>query len=142
MPAASFEIIQHAHQLCGHPPARELTAEPELEQRAEQALTEARTILQDLDAVDEMADESTDDLVIDFWAQAAQDAWHGEGWAQAAQEYRATRGKRRTIVEIEPEKLQRLRALLDDSVSLERAYAEINSSHIKGRAFRRRGCAQ
>jgi hypothetical protein len=33
-----------------------------------------------------------------------------------------------------PAEIRRARRLLDDSVSLERAYAEISSSHIKGRA--------
>ena len=30
MPAAAFQAIERAHQICGHPPARELTAEPDL----------------------------------------------------------------------------------------------------------------
>jgi hypothetical protein len=75
MSEAAFEVIQRAHTICGHPPAVDLTAE--LEQRAEQALSEARTMLQD----------------VPDWKQAAQDAWHGESWAQAADEYQVKRGK-------------------------------------------------
>jgi hypothetical protein len=161
MPAAAFAVIQRAHQLCDHPAARELAAEPDLEQRAEEALSEARTILQDLDA-ESLTDEATpifppensgnspppaeptDEVkpAVD-WKQVAQNAWHSESWTKAAEDYHTKRGKQRTIVErVEPEKLRRLRAVLADDVSLQRAYAEINSSHIKGRAFRRRGCAQ
>jgi hypothetical protein len=138
MPAAAFEIIQRAHAICDHPPAVDLTVD--LEQSAEQALNEARAILRDLDA----ETEPTDDVkpLVPDRKQAAADAWAGESWAQAAKEYQVKRGRRRTIVESEPQKLRRLRALLDDDVSLQRAYAEISSSHIKGRAFRRRGCAQ
>jgi hypothetical protein len=78
MTAAAFEVIQHAHQLCGHPAARELSAEPELEQHTEQELNEARAILRDL-------------LVTD-WQQVAADAWNEKGWKDAAVEYRTKRG--------------------------------------------------
>jgi hypothetical protein len=126
MPAAAFEIIQRAHQLCDHAPAVDLAAD--LKQRAEQARSEAQAILSEL-AAESLTEatpifppensgnspppaEPTDvkPLVPD-WKQAAQDAWHGESWAQAAAEYQVKRGKRRTIVESEPEKLRRLRGV-------------------------------
>jgi thioesterase domain-containing protein len=88
MSEADFQVIQRAHEICGHPPA------VDVEQRAEQALTEARTLLQDLDAV-EMADEPTDEVnpPVTDWKQAAQDAWDGESWKDAATDYRTKRGK-------------------------------------------------
>jgi hypothetical protein len=76
----------------------------------EQALSEARAILRDLDAV-EMADESTNVIELHTanacatwklpqsirdWKQAAQDAWHS-GWARAAAEYQFERGKQRGV---------------------------------------------
>jgi hypothetical protein len=55
MPAAAFQAIERATELCGHPPAVDLTAEAAkgthvsdlsaLEQRAEQALTEGQGCL-------------------------------------------------------------------------------------------------
>jgi hypothetical protein len=54
------------------------------------------------------------------------DPWNAPGWREAANEYHQQRAGRTLIVETPPEHLKRLRRLLDDSVSLERAYAEIN----------------
>jgi hypothetical protein len=85
MSEADFRIIERASAICDHPPA------VDLDQRAEQALTEAQAILRDLDAV-EMADESTDEPPVIDWKSVALAAWHSEGWARAAQEYRAKRG--------------------------------------------------
>ena len=45
---AAFAVIQRARDM--RPRRRELTAEPDIEQRSEQALTEARELLQGLDA--------------------------------------------------------------------------------------------
>jgi hypothetical protein len=182
MPAAAFQAIERAHQLCDHPAARELsksnnlldlelpisslTAEPDLIAHATKILRSqirAGELVAEMKArgdSDLIADEPTvlfsledfklrnlrnfkfriirdlnlpvsapDESITD-WALVAADAWNAKSWKGAATE----RGKRRTIVEIEPEKLRRLRALLDDDVSLQRAYAEISSSHIKGRA--------
>jgi DNA-binding CsgD family transcriptional regulator len=142
MSAAAFAVIQRAHAICGHPPASEMPAEVGLDEERARAIFEELlpTTVGDGCLV-EVVDDETDEVVTD-WAQIAADAWAGESWAQAAKEYQVKRGKQRTIVDIEPEKLQRLRALLDDDVSLQRAYAEIAAHHIKGRAFRRRGCAQ
>jgi hypothetical protein len=42
-----------------------------------------------------VADE-TDEVVID-WAQAAQDAWHGESWKVAAMDYRIECRKQRGV---------------------------------------------
>ncbi len=53
------------------------------------------------------------------------DGWSSSGWRDAAAEYHAARGGRVSIVEIEPEKLRRL---LDDSISIDRAYREINAN--------------
>jgi hypothetical protein len=74
----------------------------------EQALSEARAILRDLDAV-EMADESTNVIELHSanafaawkppqslrdWKRAAEAAWHGASWKDAAEAYhRAERGK-------------------------------------------------
>jgi hypothetical protein len=111
MPAAAFQVIERAHEICDHAPAREQTAEPDC------LITHAVKILgaqiralalvremkangkwHDVELVDEMADESTDDdvepLIID-WAEVALAAWAGEGWKDAAMDYqRARRGVR------------------------------------------------
>jgi hypothetical protein len=55
------------------------------------------------------------------------DGWSASGWRDAAAEYHAARGNRVSIVEIEREKLRRLRRLLDDSVSIDRAMREIGA---------------
>jgi hypothetical protein len=54
--------------------------------------------------------------------------WDSESWKKAAHSYHAARRGTRTVlsVETEPEKLRRLRRLLADNVSLDRAYAEFN----------------
>jgi hypothetical protein len=54
------------------------------------------------------------------------DAWHAPGWKQAAAEYHKSRAGRPLIVEIEPERLKRLRRLMQPGVSLEQAWNEIN----------------
>jgi hypothetical protein len=60
--------------------------------------------------------------------------WKDKGWKDAALEYHSQRGGSRTVIEIESGRLRRLRQLLNDSVSLERAWHEINAVHIHGRA--------
>jgi hypothetical protein len=60
--------------------------------------------------------------------------WSSPGWRDAAVEYHAERGRRRTVVEVEPERLRRLRQLLDPNISLDRAYREINADRLRGRA--------
>jgi hypothetical protein len=52
-----------------------------------------------------------------------------DGWSDAAAWYRAKRGKQALIGEIEPERLVRLRELMSDAVSLERAVYEIAATH-------------
>jgi len=53
-------------------------------------------------------------------------SWNDRGWKQAALEYHNTRGNNVSIVEAPPEALVRLRRLMRDSVSPERAWAELN----------------
>jgi hypothetical protein len=67
-------------------------------------------------------------------ANFAEDAWNAPGWREAAIEYHRNRGGGVAVVEIEPERLARLRALMADGVSLERAAREINAAHMRGRA--------
>jgi hypothetical protein len=62
------------------------------------------------------------------WPQIACDAWGAPFWRGSAAQYHTARDRRRSVVELEPERLRRLRALLDDSVSLERAYIEAGRS--------------
>jgi hypothetical protein len=61
-----------------------------------------------------------------YWRKVAQDAWSHPGWAKAAREYHQARGDRILVVETEPERLARLRPLMNDNVSIERAWNEIN----------------
>ena len=55
-------------------------------------------------------------------------SWDDKNWKGAAREYHHARGDRRAVVEIESDRLGRLRRLLADNVSFERAYAELNST--------------
>jgi hypothetical protein len=56
----------------------------------------------------------------------AADAWDAPSWRTAAVEYRKARGNRTLIVETPLEDLKRLRRLMGDDVSLERAWSELN----------------
>ena len=47
-------------------------------------------------------------------------------WREAAIEYHKSRGDRQAVIEIDPERLARLRRLLPKEVSLERAYHELS----------------
>src|SRR5262249_16661039 len=47
------------------------------------------------------------------------------GWREAARQYHANRGQRCAIVEINADRLARLRRLLDPDVSLDRTYNEL-----------------
>jgi hypothetical protein len=60
--------------------------------------------------------------------------WSAPGWPAAAEQYRVERGNRPTTVELDSQELARLRRLLDDGISLERAHAQISSDHVQGRA--------
>ena len=56
----------------------------------------------------------------------ASDAWmNAPSWREAAREYHDARAGRPLIVEIEPERLKRLRNLLKDSTPFSAAYYEI-----------------
>jgi hypothetical protein len=58
--------------------------------------------------------------------QSADDGWDGPGWGGAALEYHAARDKRASIVSHSPEEIARLRRLMDDNMSLDRAWAELS----------------
>jgi hypothetical protein len=60
------------------------------------------------------------------WRKAAEEAWSSPSWKRAAVEYRDARGDRPLIVELDPERLKRLRRLMQPRISLEQAYREIN----------------
>jgi hypothetical protein len=51
--------------------------------------------------------------------------WSNPSWTTAAVEYRESRGERPLIVEIEPERLQWLRGLMQPGISLQQANREI-----------------
>src|SRR5262245_59739753 len=51
--------------------------------------------------------------------------WSNPSWTRAAVEYRELRGERPLIVEIEPERLQWLRGLMQPGISLQQANREI-----------------
>jgi hypothetical protein len=116
MPEAAFEIIQRAHELCGHPPAVDLTVD--LEQRAEQALNEARAILRDLDAETEPAAP-----IFSLENSEMDDEYDRSTFAAACRKADAKARAQPVSAEI-----RRARRLLDDSVSLERAYSEIHAA--------------
>jgi len=56
----------------------------------------------------------------------ADDAWAAPGWREAALDYHKHRGNRASIAPYAPEHLARLRRLLDDDVSLDRAWHAVN----------------
>ena len=65
------------------------------------------------------ADNTVPELIAD-------DAWAAPGWREAALEYHKARDGRVSIVPYAPEHLARLRRLMDDNVSLDRAWDELN----------------
>jgi hypothetical protein len=50
----------------------------------------------------------------------------GDSWREAAVQYHRDRGDRPLVVEIEPERLEFLRRLMDDDIPLDRAWRELN----------------
>jgi hypothetical protein len=53
-------------------------------------------------------------------------AWDDPGWREAARDYHKTRGKRASIVPYAPEEIARLRRLMDNDVSFERAWRKLD----------------
>jgi hypothetical protein len=120
MPDAAFEIIQRAHEICGHPPAVDRSAE--LEERAGRALAEARAIL------DGLGEVSVDETSMIFPAENFEMGdYDGSTFAAACRKADA-----KARAQPVPADIQRTRRLLDDGISLDRAWAETNS--LKGRA--------
>lgn len=60
-------------------------------------------------------------------------------WRQAAADYHGARGQRTLVVEIEPERLARLRRLMADDVSLRRAWQELRDNREISKANFRKG---
>ena len=58
-------------------------------------------------------------------------------WRQAAADYHRARGQRTLVVEIEPERLARLRHLMADDDSHDRAWHEIRVSRRISKTFQR-----
>jgi hypothetical protein len=65
------------------------------------------------------------------WAAIAAEAWSSPSWSGAARDYHERRAGQPTINSIDPVKVIRLRRLLDDDVSLDQMYRELNT--IRGR---------
>jgi hypothetical protein len=70
-------------------------------------------------AVRDDADNMVPELIAD-------DAWAAPGWREAALEYHKARDGRVSIVPYAPEHVARLRRLMDDSISLDRAWHELH----------------
>jgi hypothetical protein len=66
------------------------------------------------------------------WADMARAAWDALAWQAAAAEYHNK--NHQSAAKIEPERLQRLRHLMDNDVSLERAWSELNDQRRRGEA--------
>src|SRR6266446_5388231 len=66
------------------------------------------------------------------WADMARAPWDAPGWKAAAAEYHDN--NHQSVAKIEPERQQRLRRLMDDDVSLERAWSELNGQRRRGEA--------
>jgi hypothetical protein len=54
------------------------------------------------------------------------DGWSDPGWGDAARQYHVARAGRLLVTEIEPQRLARLRKLLANDISLDRAWRELN----------------
>jgi sirohydrochlorin ferrochelatase len=79
--------------------------------------------------VDQLGQDRVQQLMAEAFADEpgfAEAAWSAPSWHEAAAEYREKRGGHTLVVEIEPERLDRLRGLLADEVSIERAYADVS----------------
>src|SRR5262249_57717015 len=94
----------------------------------EAAVTEARAIPLGTELVPELI---SDDILNEA---EADDAWAAPGWREAALEYHKHRGNRASIAPYAPEELARLRRLMDDSVSLDRAWHELHGRRSGTRA--------
>jgi hypothetical protein len=66
------------------------------------------------------------------WADMARAPWDAPGWKAAAVEYHDN--NHQSVAKIEPERQQPLRRLMDDDVSLERAWSELNGQPSRGEA--------
>jgi len=66
------------------------------------------------------------------WTDMARAAWDEPGWQAAAAEYHNK--NRQSAARIEPERLQRPRPLMNNDVSLERAWSELNDQRRRGEA--------
>src|SRR5260370_37613862 len=64
---------------------------------------------------------------LDSYITIADDAWDAPVWREAALEYHEARGNRVSIAPYTPEAIARLCRLMDNSVSLDRAWYELNS---------------
>jgi len=58
--------------------------------------------------------------------------WDGPSWREAAVEYHKDRRDRRLVIEIDAKRLARLRRLLADEISPDRAWHELRSNFQKG----------
>ena len=61
-----------------------------------------------------------------------ENAWTAPGWREAAVEYHKDRRDRRLVIEIDAKRLARLRRLLADEISPDRAWHELRSNFQKG----------
>src|SRR5262249_31115176 len=130
--ADATRLFAAVRGLCGVPPVvPEFTSE-----MVAVALAEARQILEREEAIAEGdADDAPEgDRQPAHAGTYDSKPWHSDGWKRAAAAYRAERGDRALVVEIAPDDLQRIRALLAPEISLTRAYAEISARHTRDRA--------
>jgi len=59
------------------------------------------------------------------------DPWSAPGWREAAIDYHEARNGRVSVVSYTPDELERLRHLMDDGVSIERADHEIKAERLR-----------
>jgi hypothetical protein len=74
-----------------------------------------------------MADLPKANLESKSWKEFAAEAWDGPSWKRAALEYHHARGGR--TLTVEPERLARLRHLMEPAVTFERAQREISGKN-------------
>jgi hypothetical protein len=95
--------------------------------KLDRPMTAAGTVRDDLPLADKMVPEMiADDDGENAIVKSADDAWAAPGWRETALDYHKNRGDRVSIAPYAPENLPRPRRLMDDNVSLDRAWREPN----------------
>jgi hypothetical protein len=106
------ELLGRVRRLCG------VMVRPDFELNVATALQEAREVL-----------AREDEMAVEYEIEIEDDdkpcgSWSSPSWREAAVAYQTARGDHILEVETEPERLRRLRRLMEPGVTLERAWSD------------------